>query len=143
MYSLNDVLNILIKKHPYLPKDSRTLLHTARTGNYDQKCGGLYIYFGIQNRIKACLNILTNHFIPTGSINLSINIDCILPLHKSTSSHFWPILETFDGANILINCLFYDTSKAERIHDYLSDFIKEMKTLTYFHHQGKYIKVNL
>ena len=28
--SLNDLLNILSKKHPYLPKDSRTLLHTPR-----------------------------------------------------------------------------------------------------------------
>ena len=42
--SLNDLLNILSKKHPYLPKDSITLLHTPRTVNYDQKCGGSYIY---------------------------------------------------------------------------------------------------
>ena len=85
--SLNDLLNILSKKHPYLPKDSRTLLHTPRTVNYDQKCGVSYIHFGMKNGIKTCLNILTNHFIPTDSINLHINIDG-LPLHKSTSSQF-------------------------------------------------------
>ena len=50
---------------------------------------------------------------------------------------------TFDGANSFIICLCYNTSKPEHIHDYLSDFIKEMKTLTYFHNQGKNIKVNL
>ena len=140
--SLNDLLNILSKKHPYLPKDSRTLLHTPRTVNYDQKCGGSYIYFGIEDGINTCLNILTNHFIPTDPINLHINNDG-LPLLKSTSSQFWPISGTFDGANIFIICLSYDTSKPEPIHDYLSDFIKEMKTLLYFHHQGKNIKVNL
>ena len=140
--SLNDLLNILSKKHPYLPKDCRTLLHTPRTVNYDQNCGGSYIYFGIENGINTCLNMLTNHFIPTDSINLHYNIDG-LPLHKSTSSQFWPFLGTFDGANIFIICLFYGTSKPEPIHDYLSGFMKEMKTLLYFHHQGKNIKVNL
>ena len=140
--SLNDLLNILSKKYPYLRKDSRTLLHTPRAVNYDQKCGGSYIYFGIENGINTCLKILINHFIPTDSIILHINIDG-LPLHKSTSSQFRPILGTFDVANIFIICLFYGTSKPEPIHDYLSDFIKEMKTLKYFHHQGKNIKVNL
>ena len=71
---LNDLLNILSKKHPYLSKDSRDLLHTPRTVNYDQKCDGSYIYFGIENGIKNCLNILSNHFVPmTQSI-------CIGPL---------------------------------------------------------------
>ena len=102
--SLNDLLNILSKKHPYLPKDSRTLLHTPRTVNYGQKCGGSYIYFGIEDGINACLNILTNHFLPTDPINLHINNDG-LPLLKSTSSQFWPISGTFDGANIFIICL--------------------------------------
>ena len=102
---LNNLLNILSKKHPYLPKDSRTLLHTPRTVNYYQKGGGSYIYIGIENGIKTCLNILTNHFIPSDSINLHINIDG-LPLHKSKSSQFWPILGTFDGANIFLFVCF-------------------------------------
>ena len=136
--SLDDLFNILSKKHPYLPKDSKTLLRTTRTINYDQKCSGSYIDLGIDIGIKICLNELTNHF----SLNDSINIDG-LPLHKSTSSQFWSILVTFDGANTFIICLFYGTSKPEPIHDYLRDFIKEMKTLTYLQHQGKNIKVNL
>ena len=34
--SLNDLLNSLSKEHPYLPKDSRALLHTPRIIIYDQ-----------------------------------------------------------------------------------------------------------
>ena len=44
---------------------------------------------------------------------------------------------------MLLFCLFCGTSKPELIHDYLNDFTKEMTTLTYFHHLGKNIKVNL
>ena len=60
--SLNNLPNSLSKTHQYLTKDSRTLLHTPRKVNYGQKCSGLYIYFRIENGIKTCLNILTNHF---------------------------------------------------------------------------------
>ena len=132
---LNDLLNILNKKDQYLLKDNKTLLPTPKTINDDQKYGGSCIYFGREIGIKACLNKLTNHFLP----NDSINIDG-LPLHKSTSSQCWPILGTFDDANIFIICLFYGTSKPEPIHAYLRNFIKELKTLTCFKHLGKNIR---
>ena len=53
--ALGDLLSILRREGHDLPKDPRTLLRTPRSINIIDKCGGQYIYLGIESRIIKLL----------------------------------------------------------------------------------------
>ncbi|CAK8678265.1 unnamed protein product [Clavelina lepadiformis] len=70
----NSLLTLLRPHYPYLPKDSRTLLHTRRTYDINEIAGGHYHHFGIAEGIKSRLRIHQNLCL-CDQIVLQINID--------------------------------------------------------------------
>ena len=91
------LLQILGKPLPYLPKNPRTLLQTSSsTCGIKELSGGLYYHFNqIANRITSTLP--SDPLLQQDeTIYLQINVDGV-PLLKSTSEQFWPILCMIEG----------------------------------------------
>ncbi|XP_042144299.1 uncharacterized protein LOC121834650 [Ixodes scapularis] len=89
---------------------------------------GLYHYFGIESSLKR---MMSSGSITGDTISLLINVDG-LPIAKSSSKQFWPILasvvESCDPEPFVI-ALFVGDKKPENLDDYLTDFISELSTL--------------
>lgn len=109
---MSDLLGILRKSHPNLPKDPRTLLKTKINYTILNKCGGDNYYFGIVSsiyqEIRQSLHLIPDQY----TLKLQINIDG-LPLFKSTSDQLWPILGKIlnikSNNKVFIICLFNGT----------------------------------
>lgn len=81
---LNNLLGILRVQggHNELPRDIRTLLHTPRDIVTITKCGGKYLYIGIENGINETIS---KAFLKSLNVlELTANIDG-LPLEKSSN----------------------------------------------------------
>ena len=126
----NEFLDILRNDgHSSLPKDSRTLLQTPRAIQSVEKCGGQYVYFGVE---KGIHKTLTNHaaFCADNSdIKLMFNIDWIPPF-KSSNVQMWPILCSVSGYEVFIVALYCGISKPTSVEEYLKDLVDELATLT-------------
>lgn len=114
-----------------LPKDSRTLLYTPRSGqvNLTKIRGGEYVHFGISTGL---LHIL-KHFIPVENLSilhLWFNIDG-LPIYKKGKS-FWPILCAICFESIIkpfIVGVYFRSKKPYNIQEYLYPFVEELNYL--------------
>ena len=118
----------VLRRHGHrLPKDARTLLQTPTSVQSVFKCGGRYSYFGLESGI---LKILSQNkcLLGDNSLKLSFNIDGV-PLFKSTSIQFWPILCSFHTFEPFIVALFCGSAKPNPVDHYLSDFICELQQL--------------
>lgn len=74
----------------FIPKDSRTLLHSNSTKVFNLRevhLNGMYYNFGLRNGILRFSSILPLQ----ESIQIAVGIDG-LPISKSSSSQFWPLL---------------------------------------------------
>ncbi|WAR00574.1 hypothetical protein MAR_024946, partial [Mya arenaria] len=98
-----------------LPKDCRTLLQTPGVVEYSEKCGGKYIYFGIET-------------VEDKTIKLNFNIDGI-PVFKSTVTQFWPILCSLGDYTPIMVSIIYGPSKPSSLEDFLADFLTELDRL--------------
>ncbi|XP_076820738.1 uncharacterized protein LOC143466046 [Clavelina lepadiformis] len=119
----NSLLTLLRPHFPYLPKDSRTLLHTCRTYDVNEIAGGHYHHFGIAKGIKSRLRRHQNLCLCD-----QINIDG-LPLFKSSTESFWPILGLTTqekNAEPFVIGLWVGTSKPKDANAFLEKFVKEM-----------------
>ena len=123
--ALNDLLGLLRTKQLGLPRDARTLLKTPRRIDAADKCGGKYIYLGIQQGIFRTFE--ENLFTERGGtdIELLFNIDGV-PLFKSSTSQFWPILCSFSNCNPFLVALFLGKSKPEPLSDFIGDLLEEL-----------------
>ena len=110
---LDDLLKILIDYGLDLPKNSRTLKGTPRDINTSAKCSGEFIYLGLK---RALHKYLEKFHCDEDNLKLVINIDRI-PLFKSSSVQFWPIL-------VSIN------QKSDPIDDYLEEFLFDLVELS-------------
>ena len=126
--ALNELLDILRQQGHDLPKDARTLLETPRNVPVLSKCGGQYLYFGIEAGVIRNMSKYSNITDQTASINLLINIDG-LPLFKSSNQQFWPILGQFNNLDVFVIALFYGPSKPRSVDEYLQDFLDELEKL--------------
>ena len=126
--AVNDVLELLQKQGHALPKDARTLLGTPKDVTVISKCGGQYIYFGLARGIKQVLSKHPSTKSNDLPLQLTINIDG-LPLFKSTSDQFWPILGSFDNQEVFLIGLYYGKSKPDSLEAYLKDFLEELDVL--------------
>ena len=128
--SVNELLRILrAHGHEHLPKDARTLLQTPRHVESEEKCGGQYTYFGIENGLirtltdnKAVAEAIT-------SIELNVNVDGV-PLFRSSNVQLWPILCSFGRLNPFIVALFCGKSKPSSVTEFMSDFLRELIRIT-------------
>ena len=142
--AVNELLQILRGQGLCLPKDSRTLLQTPREVVTSSKCGGQYIYLGIEAGITDILSRNSSLIEKHTKVDLMINVDG-LPLFKSSTSQFWPILGYFNKVEVFVVALFYGNSKPSSVDDYLDDLVKELDKLKIhgIHFEGRHFPFNL
>lgn len=75
-----------------VPKNHRTLLNTPVNLEIINIAGGLLWYNGLEKSIKQIFSKIDCDV----TISLNINVDG-LPLYKSSSIQFWPILASING----------------------------------------------
>ena len=130
LIALSALLSILKIFHPSLPKDGRTLLQTKTSYNINTLAGGVFHYFGILKSIGKILDKVWSTVPDRHAFKLQLNFDG-LPLCKSTSTQFWPILGMLQGYTkkpVLIG-LFCGTSKPNSLAEYLHNLVQELKRL--------------
>jgi len=129
--ALYDLLAFLRNFHKSLPKDPRTLLKTATAYEIQSICGGSYHHFGLQLALTKLL-VLYKATIDEGTVmSLQLNIDG-LPIFKSSSIQFWPILcrvvSPFVSEPFVVG-LYCGSGKPVNISEYLHDLVSELKVL--------------
>lgn len=128
--TVNRLLPIL-KQHECLhslPLDCRTLLHSNNTKitNIRLVNPGYYFHFGLREGIVKC----ADRYNLNDEIKIIVGIDG-LPLAKSSSSQFWPILayvQPFKEYAFLIG-LYHGFEKPIESNDFLKEFIDEAEHL--------------
>lgn len=109
-----------------LSSDARSLVKTPRRQEIRTVIPGIYYHFGLLNSV---LNILTTAKDNIDCIKIMINIDG-LPLSKSSSQQFWPILGSIvPYENVFIIGIYYGNEKPADANDFLKDFVNEAKEM--------------
>lgn len=138
----NDLLNILRKFFPFLPKDARTLKQTPRDAPIVAIQGGNYVHYGLKDCLTDFLSC-TKKYLKT-SIDLNINIDG-LPVAKSSLAQAWPVLINVNDTDFVHTVGIYSgNSKPIDVNEFLGPFIKELTELMKdnFSFDNKTYKVN-
>lgn len=65
--------------------------YNGTNNNTVTKCGGDYIYYGIETGVLKLLSQNRTFFENNSTINLHVNVDG-LPIFKSANDQMWPIL---------------------------------------------------
>jgi hypothetical protein len=129
----NDLLELLRKSGRFnkedIPKDAKTILGTPRHVDVVKKCGGEYVYFGIQHWITSLFENRSNNAI-LQQVSIDVNIDGI-PIQKSSNLQLWPILCSLVGIDIPPFCvaIFCGDKKPDNVTEYLDDFVNEAISL--------------
>lgn len=132
--SINSLLQIL-RKHECFKSfknctDARTLLGTPRETKLREVIPGMYYHFGLKNGIIKFLEEHQNFVSSMTQIDIVFSTDG-LPISKSSSSQFWPILGSILSYNQIFLIGLYHSLKG-RPHNpkmFLSEFIDEAKTI--------------
>jgi hypothetical protein len=143
--SVSKLLAILQPYHNSLPLDARTLLKTPR--NYEIRnlanSEGQYYHFGIERGISLSLRHVA-YVNPDSTLNLQFNIDG-LPLFKSSSTEFWPILCLVKecAAKPFVVGLYCGKGKPVDVSDFLKDLLNELLHLLSngFRYQNTVLKI--
>ena len=117
---------------PDLPKDSRTLLQTARCVVTKKIAGGEYFHFGIEEGLSFQLKALKQSVFDNlpNVLRLIVSSDG-LPVFKSVNTHVWPI-----SASIFVHekvarpftiGVFYGVDKLMKVHEFLADFVTDFR----------------
>ena len=128
LLSLSALLEILKPAFPDLPTDPRTLLGTPTNScsmAVKNISGGSYHYFGIANNITTVLQQSSQAVVQ--SVCLQLNVDGV-PLFKSTSSQFWPLLGRVYAPFVsdpFVIALFYGNEKPKNL-DFLMILLLNM-----------------
>jgi len=129
--TINKLLDILKYKAKlsFIPKDCRTLLRSNSTKVLNLRKvdpDGLYYHFGLRNGILRFSSILPLQ----ECIQIAIGIDG-LPISKSSSSQFWPILAYIMPYHkyVFPVGIFHGHKKPSDSNNYLYDFIAEVLEL--------------
>ncbi|XP_032688780.1 uncharacterized protein LOC116852462 isoform X1 [Odontomachus brunneus] len=126
---VNNLLHILHRVHPELPKTYITLLETPKTTVISEIDNGLVWYKGVKRNLYSSL---TQEYVNIyGLIRLNINIDG-LPLDNSGKLHFWPILGSLADMTckpFIISVYFGKESKPTTLEQFLEEFVQEMEEL--------------
>lgn len=127
--AVSDLL-LHLKKHPCfstLPKDARTLLCTSRKCNIIHIEPGTYCHFGLIDGIIDTLSnddLITQKCILHG-IHIAVGIDG-LPICKSSSNTFWPILGSIlPNGPVFIIGVYHGNFKPKSSNIFLRSFVDE------------------
>ncbi|CAN7939445.1 unnamed protein product [Ixodes hexagonus] len=123
---LRDVAAIFRKHGIDMPRDPRTILRTERRANIDPEKN--MVQFGLKKGILASLG--------DGPIPSTLKLQCSidgLPLYKSSSVCFWPILcrltNVGDKTPFMVS-LFCGKGKPPCLKSFLSPFLDELQETT-------------
>lgn len=126
MQSLTRLLNANLNLD--LPKDPRTIMSTPRNLTVTPlDDNGSYWHQGL----TFCLQKALNDIPQSMTISLNINIDG-LPIYKSSTKSFWPILfniQEIPGIQPLVIGIYYGGAKPKDAGQYLKPFIEELVEL--------------
>lgn len=132
--AVDDLLKIFKPYHKELPATAKALLKTPTSYEIrkladDEQYYHFGIYNGITNLIDAD-NGLHQLLITCDVLSLQFNIDG-LPLFKSSSCEFWPILCKIKelSSQVFIVGLYCGRKKPSSIDSFLKDFVLEMEQL--------------
>lgn len=123
--ALGDLLEIL-NRHPNfdLPKDPRTLLCTPRSTTIEKVEPGEYVHFEWISSVEKLIQVPTADY-----IKIQINIDGI-PLYKSSTRQFWPILAKIVEYNqVVVIGIYSGFGKPTNINNFLRQFVNEFNTI--------------
>ena len=125
---VNELLQILRPHFPDLPKDARTLVSTPKQYNLQDVAGGTYHHFGLGNGILDRLSS-NQELVSLDNLRIKVNIDGV-PLIKSTSDQFWPILGLIENDNLpFVIGIYVGKAKPNDADRYLMDFVQETNDL--------------
>lgn len=129
-----------------LPADARTLLKTPVNVITRVVEPGLYSHIGLESNLRKILNYVTE---PISEIFLLINIDGV-PLFKSSSTEFWPILGSIYNIPAVKSVVFpigvyCGSKKPQSCTSFMQEFITEAVALikSGLAYGGKNIKVGI
>jgi hypothetical protein len=128
-----------------LPKDRRALLKTPRTiSGVQEKCGGSFKYFGLKTGLATFLQSHPTFVARNNTLTFTVNMDGV-PLYKSTSDQFWPLLCQVGRDDPFLVALYYGMKKPDCISDFLQEFLEEYNELRQqgLHHGEKHYNVKL
>ena len=147
--ALSSLLELLRKYHQNLPKDPRTLLktNTKFKSAIRHIQGGSYYHCGVLKGMEQIFRKYPSLVDECETIWLQINVDG-LPLFKSSSVQFWPILGMIDKVFVrepFVIGLYCGCGKPVDIIEFLGEFISEMKSIgkKRFSFEGKHFTVKI
>ena len=111
-----------------LPKDRRALLETPRDVDCSEKCGGSYMYFGLETGLVEMIQNNPTYVGANNTITFNVNMDGV-PLYKSSSGQFWPLLCRVGRFTPFVVALYYGQKKPDNISDYLEEFLRDYNNL--------------
>ena len=141
------LLHILHESLPFLPLDSRTLLQTKRCVRSKEVPPGKYHHFGVASGCKKSMLSMQSSVRTSDHVSIFVNVDGV-PLTKSTSHQFWPIIgqirEPVRGKPFTIG-IYHGTREPVSFNDFMEDFIRESLELKIdgFDLLGRAIKVKV
>ena len=128
--AMDAFLAVLRKRHPRLPKDSRTLLKPQVHVELQHVAGGQYYHFGLLEEIQHEMRDESD--IEDGyELALQINIDG-LPLYRSKTNSVYPILGMLQNVprpSVFVIGIYYGTTKPTPIEQYLKAFLDEYEDM--------------
>ncbi|OXA45147.1 hypothetical protein Fcan01_20218 [Folsomia candida] len=127
--ALADLLKILQPHSCFnnFPLDPRTLLGTPKLTGITSIGTGQFHYFGIQRGLL--INLPKISTLLGECICLQFNVDGI-PIFKSSSLQFWPILAHVVGSNCIFAVAIYaGVSKPNDLKQFLGEFVRELSNL--------------
>ena len=127
----NELFSVLRKFNVgSFPCDLRKASGTAREVQVVEMCQGFFHYFGIQSSLSRALMFFKLN--EGCEIYLQFNFDG-LPIHKSTSKCFWPILcrarINMKYTSVFLVGLFCGKGKPEKSSVFLRQFLDELREL--------------
>lgn len=125
--AFNDILSVFHKHNVgQFPRDGRACVGALRKVDSCQMFAGKYYHFGLERAMKVALKYVK---LTSNCIKLQVNTDG-LPISKSSSTSFWPILcRVFSGdfvSKVFIVGLYSGTSKPDNARTFLSQFLEDI-----------------
>lgn len=107
--AMSELLKILrFAGFSFLPKDSRTVMQTPKNLNIKNLSNGQLWYNGV---VKCIENIAIDHTL-SNVLTLDWNFDG-LPVFKSSSQQFWPMLASIRGDSYTKKIEYYDAKSSK------------------------------
>lgn len=129
---LNELLQLIRPKFPFLKNDARSILGTPRSVEKYTLNNGDLIYLGLEKGLRNRIDEGFEHkLIENEPIPLQINIDGI-PLFNNGVGQFWPILVrsvVFKNKTPFSVAIFFGSGKPDSLALYLKSFIEECSLL--------------